>query len=138
MSKFSSELLDVVAMLDAMERKQRSAAAAFKYRHQKTPCLIVAGALSDVREAIERGEHIGARDRVLYREQAGYKHHRHYAPSQSDIVVYIAREQGMDVDGRYAVVCTRHSTLVGVATLALAKQDAYFPAFCEECMAATK
>jgi hypothetical protein len=64
MPNLSPELLDVVAMLDAMERKHRSDAAGFKYKHQKMPCLIIAGALSDLRDAIERGEYIGAHERA--------------------------------------------------------------------------
>ena len=38
--------------------------------------------------------------------------------------VYIASEQGIDVDTKYAVVCETHSTILADATLKVAKRDA--------------
>ena len=51
------------------------------------------------------------------------------------VVIYIAEEQGMDVDGcKYAVVCDAHSTIVGTMSLPDARGFMKYPEFCETCM----
>jgi hypothetical protein len=67
-------------------------------------------------------------------KHAGFVGRATYEPTGARIVVYVAREQGLDVDGRYAVVCRLHATLVGETSKRRALRMARFPEFCEECM----
>lgn len=51
------------------------------------------------------------------------------------VVIYIAEEQGIDVDGcKYAVVCDTHNTIVGTTSLPNARGFMKYPEFCETCM----
>lgn len=65
---------------------------------------------------------------------AGYVGHAVYKATGARIVVYVAQEQGLDVDGRYAVVCELHSTLAGETSKRRALRDMRRPEFCEDCM----
>lgn len=51
--------------------------------------------------------------------------------------IYRAALADMDVDGRWAVVCEDHGTLVGVDSLVMARAAAAHPTeFCDDCRAA--
>ena len=51
------------------------------------------------------------------------------------MVVYIAREQGLDTsNGKYAVVCSSHNTIVNTTSLQLARTAMKSVDFCEECI----
>jgi len=66
---------------------------------------------------------------------AGYVAHATYKPTGALIVLYIAAEQGIDVDGsRYAVVCRLHSTIIGETSKRSARRSMRRPEFCEDCM----
>ena len=73
--------------------------------------------------------------RKPHSDDAGYIAERIFLPSGSHIVIYDAKEQGIDVGGcRYAVVCSKHSTLVGDSSLARARMSMKNPRnFCAEC-----
>ncbi len=50
------------------------------------------------------------------------------------VTIYIAREQGIDVDGKYAIVCDAHSNIGGSKNLKDARVVMKNPHnFCEEC-----
>ena len=66
---------------------------------------------------------------------SGYIAEKIFKPSGSHIVIYIASEQDIDVDGnKYAVVCTNHGAITSDTNLPGARLSMKFPAFCEICM----
>lgn len=74
--------------------------------------------------------------RKPHNQDAGYVCERIYKPTGSHIVIYVAEAQGIDVDGaKYAIVCSKHSTLVGATSVPKARVFMKSAEFCEECMA---
>lgn len=73
-----------------------------------------------------------------HRDDAGYVTERIYRPTGARIVVYEAAAQGVDVDGRYAVVCSMHHTMVGTTSVPRARAIMLAADFCEECQDATQ
>ena len=65
---------------------------------------------------------------------AGFVGQATYEATGTRITVYVARAQGIDVEGRYAVVCELHGALVGETSKRRAMRSARFPEFCEACM----
>ncbi len=50
------------------------------------------------------------------------------------VVIYLAEEQGIDIDYKYAIVCDAHSTIGGSKSLKDARSVMKNPHnFCEEC-----
>lgn len=72
--------------------------------------------------------------RKPHNQEAGYIAEKIYMPSRSHIVIYVAAEQGIDTDGKYAVVCTAHNTNVNANNLPGARLSMKYPDFCGECM----
>lgn len=72
--------------------------------------------------------------RKPHNEDAGYICEKIYKPTGSHIVIYIASEQGMDVEGKYAIFCSKHTTLTGATNLPDARAFMKSAEFCEECM----
>ncbi len=67
---------------------------------------------------------------------AGYIAEKIFRPSGSYIIIYKAAEQGIDVGGdKYAVVCSKHASIVSDTNLPGARVSMKYPAFCEDCMA---
>jgi len=52
----------------------------------------------------------------------------------SHIVIYIAEEQGIDVDHKYAIVCSEHATITSDTSIPKARLSMKYPEFCEACM----
>lgn len=73
--------------------------------------------------------------RKPYNDRAGYVASRKSSPNGGWVVIYVATEQGIDVDGnRYAIVCESHGTMVGANKIQDARVITENPAnFCEEC-----
>ncbi len=74
-------------------------------------------------------------NRKQHNKDAGYVAERKN-PYVSDkkVVIYIAAEQGIDVDGKYAVVCDAHGTMVGETSLSKARFTMKSPdSFCDGC-----
>lgn len=68
---------------------------------------------------------------------AGYIAERQF--NGSHIVIYIAVEQDIDVTPyKYAVVCSKHSTICAESSVAKARASMKYPEFCEECMNGSK
>lgn len=67
-----------------------------------------------------------------YNENAGYLAEGQY--NGADIVFYNAEKAGMDVDGKYAVVCETHNCLVGTTSMPKAREIMKCPDFCQDCM----
>ena len=79
--------------------------------------------------------------RKPHNEDAGYIAEKIYTPTGSHIVIYEAAQQGIDAGlnlkdepNRYATVCSLHGTVVGSASLPLARASMKFPDFCNDCM----
>ena len=73
--------------------------------------------------------------RKIHNMEAGYKAERMnpYVPGQK-VVIYIAEIQGIDVYGRYAVVCDAHANIIGESGLRGARLSMKDPSnFCDEC-----
>jgi len=76
-------------------------------------------------------------NRKVHNLEAGYVAERmnQNAPG-TKIVIYIATEQGIDVDGKYAVVCDAHGTICSSANLPQARLSMKAPeSFCDACRA---
>jgi serine/threonine protein phosphatase PrpC len=72
-------------------------------------------------------------NRKPHNQDAGYIAERQF--NGSHIVIYLADAQGFDVGGcKYAVVCSKHSTLWGATSLKDARGIMKHPEFCETCM----
>jgi hypothetical protein len=73
--------------------------------------------------------------RKPHNQLAGYVASRKNQLNGGRVVIYIAAEQGIDVDGcKYAVVCESHGTICGTTSLPKARPFLKLPQFCEECM----
>ncbi len=92
-------------------------------------------------EVVDRVEHypqvVGnevIRSRKPHSGDAGYIAERIFRPNGSHIVIYLAEEQEIDVDGKYAVVCSKHATIVGASSLRDARVVMRAPDnFCDAC-----
>lgn len=73
-------------------------------------------------------------NRKPYNDRAGYIASRRNEINRGWIVIYEASEQGLDVDGRYAVVCETHNTVCGTTSIPKARPFLKIPEFCEPCM----
>lgn len=73
--------------------------------------------------------------RKPYNEDAGYIACLRSAAGRGFVVIYEAKEQGIDVGGmRYAVVCKAHGSIIGDTSLPRARLSMKEPSqFCEEC-----
>jgi len=74
--------------------------------------------------------------RKIHNNEAGYIAERMnpFIPGKK-VVIYIAKDQGMDVDGKYAIVCDAHGTLCGTTNMPDARIIMKNPHnFCEGCM----
>ena len=79
-------------------------------------------------------ESIKESKRKPYNNRAGYIASLRSGLNHGWVVIYDAVSQGMDVDGRYAIVCETHSTLIGATSLKQARQVMKDPNFfCEGC-----
>lgn len=77
-----------------------------------------------------------ASKRKPHNEDAGYIAELIFQLSGSHIVIYLAREQGIDVGAdKYAVVCSKHATMTGTTSLPKARAIMKAADFCEECTA---
>lgn len=72
--------------------------------------------------------------RKPHNQDAGYICEKIYKPSGSHIVIYKAAEQGIDADHKYAVVCSKHGSILSTTSIPLAREDMKYPEFCEGCM----
>lgn len=72
--------------------------------------------------------------RKPYNENAGYIASRKF--NDAYIVIYDAEESGVDVDGKYAVVCETHSCMTGATSMPKAREIMKSPGFCEKCSGA--
>jgi hypothetical protein len=70
-----------------------------------------------------------------YNDCAGYVASRRNIINNGWVVIYIAAEQGVDVGGKYMVVCELHNTIVGVSSIRKARPYLKVPDFCKKCMA---
>lgn len=74
--------------------------------------------------------------RKPHNRDAGYVAEKIFRATGAHVVIYVAEAQGIDVDGnRYAVVCSKHSTICGVQSVPKARVLMKYPEFCERCMA---
>ena len=73
--------------------------------------------------------------RKVHNDEEGYIAERMNPFIRQKVVIYLAEEQGIDVDGmRYAVVCDAHGTLVGETSIPRARLAMKRPDnFCDEC-----
>lgn len=70
-----------------------------------------------------------------YNDRAGYVASRHNMINNGWVVIYFAKEQGLDDSaGKYATVCETHNTILQTTSLPKARPLLKFPEFCEECM----
>lgn len=72
--------------------------------------------------------------RKPYNEHAGYIASRRNEINRGWVVIYIAKEQGLDESaGKYAVVCESHNTILQTTSLPKARPLLKYPEFCEDC-----
>lgn len=72
--------------------------------------------------------------RKPYNEDAGYIASLRSGHNKGWVVIYNAKEQGLDdADGKYAVVCQTHKTIVNTTSLPKAREIMKCPDFCEKC-----
>lgn len=70
-----------------------------------------------------------------YNNKAGYIASRHNMWNDGWVVIYLAKEQGLDeTAGKYAVVCETHNTILQTTSLPKARPCLKYPDFCEECV----
>lgn len=92
--------------------------------------------LCDAKAQLVTADGAGPSKRKPHNGDAGYIAEKIFRPSGSHIVIYKAAEQGIDVGGdKYAVVCSKHASIVSDTNLPGARVSMKYPAFCEDCMA---
>ena len=75
--------------------------------------------------------------RKPHNEDAGYIASRRSGLNRGWVVIYYAKEQGLDdTDGKYAVVCQTHNSIVNTTSLPKARFAMKSVDFCEKCMEA--
>lgn len=72
-------------------------------------------------------------NRKPFNEDKGYIASRRNELNKGWVVIYHADGQGLDVDGKYAVVCKEHGTFVGCSSLKSARPLLKVPDFCGKC-----
>lgn len=73
-------------------------------------------------------------NRKPYNRDAGYIASRKSGANNGWIVIYNAKEQGIDdTDGKYAVVCQSHKQIVNCTSIPKARAAMKYPDFCSEC-----
>lgn len=72
-------------------------------------------------------------NRKPFNDEAGYIASRHNEINNGWVVIYEATKQGLDVDGKYAVVCKKHGNITGASSLPSARPLLKVPDFCAEC-----
>ena len=74
-------------------------------------------------------------ERKPYNDTAGYIASRHNMINAGWVVIYLAKEQGLDdSQGKYAVSCELHNVLTYTSSLPKARPLLKYPDFCEECI----
>lgn len=74
-------------------------------------------------------------NRKPYNIKAGYIASRHNQINNGWVVIYLAKEQGLDdSQGKYAVSCELHNVLTFTSSLPKARPLLKVPDFCEECV----
>ena len=74
-----------------------------------------------------------ATKRKPHNQDAGYVAEKIFKPSGSHIVIYRAAEQGVSVEHKFAVVCSKHGTMTSETSIPRARMDMKNPQFCEQC-----
>lgn len=78
-------------------------------------------------------------NRKPFNDKVGYVASRHNNWNGGWVVIYLAKEQGLDeMAGKYAVVCEMHSTILQTTSLPKARPLLKYPEFCEQCVATKK
>ena len=73
-------------------------------------------------------------DRKPHNRDAGYVASLRSGKNRGWVVIYDAAKQGIDVGSmRYAVVCQRHSAIVGATSVTKARASMKTADFCESC-----
>ena len=74
--------------------------------------------------------------RKPHNNDVGYIPERIFSPSRAHIVIYAAQDAEIDAGGdKYAVVCSKHSTVCGETSMPRARILMKYLQFCEEYMA---
>ena len=74
-------------------------------------------------------------NRKPFNDRAGYIASRRNVINRGWVVIYLAKEQGLDeTAGKYAVVCETHNTILQTTSLPKARPCMKYPEFCETCM----
>jgi hypothetical protein len=72
--------------------------------------------------------------RKPFNNHAGYIASRRNEINNGWVVIYLAKEQGLDkTAGKYAVVCETHNTIYQTTSLPKARPLLKYPDFCEDC-----
>ena len=75
-----------------------------------------------------------ASKRKPFNDRAGYKASKRSGANRGWCCIYIAADQGIDVDGcKYAVVCETHGTICGATSMPKARSLMKSVEFCEQC-----
>ncbi len=73
--------------------------------------------------------------RKPYNDRAGYIASRRNEINRGWVVIYIAKQQKLDTsDGKYAIVCEKHSVICNTTSIPKARPFLKYPEFCERCM----
>ncbi len=73
--------------------------------------------------------------RKPFNDRAGYVASRKNNINRGWVVIYIATQQGLDnSDGKYAVVCEKHSIICNTSSIPKARPFLKHPEFCEQCV----
>lgn len=74
-------------------------------------------------------------NRKPFNNCSGYIASRHNLINNGWVVIYLAKDQGLDKScGKYAVSCELHNTLVYMPSIPKSRPLLKYPDFCEECM----
>ena len=85
--------------------------------------------MSTSRHTVFRGH-----TRKPYNTRAGYIASRRNAVNRGWVVIYNAKEAGIDdAGGKYAVVCEEHGTILNTSSVPKARPLLKYPEFCEDC-----
>lgn len=69
--------------------------------------------------------------RKPHNNNAGYIAEKQY--NGAHIVIYKAKEAGIDTGQKYAVVCEKHGRIVGASSMPASRSAMKSPCFCEKC-----
>ena len=77
--------------------------------------------------------------RKPFNNSIGYVASRHNLINGGWVVIYVAKEQGLDdSDGKYAISCELHHVLTNAPSVLKARRFLKYPEFCESCMSDMK